>query len=157
MPNATPDNHQIGFWPTSRLEQPWEVPGHSTSGISIGKRYQAACPLHGWGFNIAVQNSCLSSQDANRYHQSVSKISQQLWFHLNAVCFVLWNLDVPKLAAGLVTAFLNNLKGEQSQDLCPNLSMLLQSLHSQQAVRVLTVRVCPGRLEASTEECTALS
>ena len=35
--------------------------------------------------------------------------------------------------------------------------MVLQALHSQQAVRVLTVRVCPGRLEASTEECTALS
>ena len=35
--------------------------------------------------------------------------------------------------------------------------MVLQALHSQQAVRVLTVRVCSGRLEANTEEWTALS
>ena len=66
-------------------------------------------------------------------------------------------MDVPKPGAGLFRASLNNLKGEQPEDLCPNLSMVLQALHSQQAVRVLTVRVCPGRLEASTEECTALS
>ena len=141
MPNATPDNHQIGFWPTSRLEQPWEVPGHSTSGVSIGKRYQAACSLRGWGFNIAVRGSCLSSQAANQYHQSVSKISQQLWFHLNAVCFVLWNLDVPKPGAGLFRASLNNLKGEQPEDLCPNLSLVLQALHSQQAVRAVSSQV----------------
>ena len=82
---------------------------------------------------------------------------QKLWFHLNAVCFDLRNLDVPKPGAGLVRASLKNLKGDQSQDLCPNLSMMLQALHSQQAVRVLTVSVCPGRMEASTEECTALS
>ena len=82
---------------------------------------------------------------------------QKLWFHLNAVCFDLRNLDVPKPGAELVRASLNNLKVEQSQDLCANLSMVLQALHSQQAIRVLTVRVCPGRLEASTEECTALS
>ena len=61
-------------------------------------------------------------------------------------------MDVPKPGAGLFRASLNNLKGEQPEDLCPNLSMVLQALHSQQAVRV-----CPGRLEASTEECTVLS
>ena len=41
---------QMGFWPTSRLNQHWEVPCHSTSGVSIGKMSQAAHLLCGWHF-----------------------------------------------------------------------------------------------------------
>lgn len=47
-------------------------------------------------------------------------------------------LDVLQPGAGLVRASLNNLKGEPSQDLCAKSSMVLQALHSQQAVRVLS-------------------
>ena len=31
-------HHQIGFWPTSRLNQHWDVLCHSISGVLIGKR-----------------------------------------------------------------------------------------------------------------------
>ena len=48
-------------------------------------------------------------------------------------------------------------RAEQTQDLSPNLFMVPQALHSQQAVTALTVRVCPDRLEGRSEECTALS
>ena len=47
-------------------------------------------------------------------------------------------------------------RAEQTQDLSPNLFMVPQALHSQQAVTALTVRVCPDRLEGRSEECTAL-
>ena len=43
-------HHQIGFWPTSRLKQLWEVPCHSASGVPAGKGSQAAHPFHGWDF-----------------------------------------------------------------------------------------------------------
>ena len=43
-------HHQIVFSPTSRLKQCWEVPGHSTSGVPLGKRSQATFLLHDWDF-----------------------------------------------------------------------------------------------------------
>ena len=48
---------------------------------------------------------------------------------------------------------------EQSQDSSPNLSKVLQVLHSQQAVTHShsQSRQCPGRLEARPEDCSALS
>ena len=57
-------HHQIGFWPTSRLNQHWEVLCLSTSGIPIGKVSQAAHSLHGGDFNsleVTTMNS-LSSE-----------------------------------------------------------------------------------------------
>ena len=50
------------------------------------------------------------------------------------------NLDGAKPGAWLARA---PAKAEQSQDLCPILSMLLQALHSQKTVRTFTLRaVC---------------
>ena len=46
---------------------------------------------------------------------------------------------------------------QQLQDSLPVLSMVLQVLHSHQAVWALTVRSGPGRLEARSEACSALS
>ena len=48
-------------------------------------------------------------------------------------------------------------RAQQFQDLSLILSMVLQGLHSLQAVRALTVRACPARLEARSETCSALS
>ena len=43
-------HHQIGFWPTSRIKQHWEVPWHSISGVPFGKSSQAMHLLHEWDF-----------------------------------------------------------------------------------------------------------
>ena len=48
---------------------------------------------------------------------------------------------------------------QQSQDLSPTFSMVLQVLHSQQAVihNHSQLGQCPGRLESRSEACSALS
>ena len=46
---------------------------------------------------------------------------------------------------------------QQFQDSLPVLSMVLKVLHSHQAVWALTVRTGPGRVEARSEACSALS
>ena len=91
------------------------------------------------------------SQDTNRYHhQSVSKL--QAWVHVNAVCFVSYNLECCQ-AWDLVGQAPPG--AQPSQHSSPILSMVLQVLHSQQAVIPghLQSGQCPGRLEARSEAC----
>ena len=80
-------HHQIGFWPTSRLKQHWEVLCYSTSRVPIGKGSQA---VHLWvrlprlQFRVPAYNP---RTGANWYHyQSVIKL--QAWFPVNVICFV---------------------------------------------------------------------
>ena len=79
----------------------------------------------------------------------------QLWFHVNAVLFCKsWNV---------VTSWEWLARpppgAQQSQDSSPILSMVLQILHSQHAVTHSHSQSeqRPGRLEARSEACTALS
>ena len=63
-----------------------------------------------------------------------------------------WNVDKP----GIWLAKPPSESWEQSQDSSPNLSKVLQVLHSQQAVTHShsQSRQCPGRLEARLETCS---
>ena len=91
---------------------------------------------------------------ANRHHhQSVTKL--QLWFHVNTVLLHnTWNVVNP--GAWLVRP---PPGAQQSQDFSPILSMVLQILHTMQAVthRYSQSGQYPGRLEARSETCSALS
>ena len=92
--------------------------------------------------------------DTNWYHhQSVTKL--QAWFHDNDVLSCktwivaksgIWLARPPSGA-------------QQPQDSSPILSKVLQVLHSQQAVIPSHSQSgqCPGRLEARSETCSALS
>ena len=66
-----------------------------------------------------------------------------------------WN--VVKTGASVATPLFRG--SQQSQDLSPTLSMVLQVLHSQQVVihNHSQLGQCPGRLEARSEACSALS
>ena len=74
------------FWPTSRLKQYWDVPCHSTSGVTIGK-----CPrhlAHSVGETSRLQFRVPSynpRKGANWYHhQSVTKLCLwSLWYKYN--------------------------------------------------------------------------
>ena len=125
-------HHQTGLSPTSRLEQCWEVPGHSTSGVPIGKASQAAHPLRGWDFK-----GCDSGSPFIIPGQTQTDIIITLWpnckLGFTLMLFVLlckmWNVVKP--GAWLARPLLG---AQQSQD-SPILSMVLQILHSQQAGR----------------------
>ena len=66
-----------------------------------------------------------------------------------------WN--VVKTGASVATPLFR--ASQQSQDLSLTLSMVLQVLHSQQVAihNHSQLRQCPGRLEARSEACSALS
>ena len=145
--------HQIGFWPTSRLKQSWEVLWHSTSGVPTGKRSQAASPLCGWDLK-----NCSSVLLIIPGHKlTSSSICEQIAGLVScSCCFVLSSKTWMLLSLGL--GWSEPLpRAEQTQDLSPNLFMVPQALHSQQGVKALTVRVCPDRLEGRSEECTTFS
>ena len=89
------------------------------------------------------------------HHQSVRKL--QLCFHVNAVCLSCktWNVTKPGAWSARPPP-----GAQQSQDFSLILSLVLQKvLHSQRVVTPSHSRSgqCPGRLEARSEACSALS
>ena len=124
----------------------------STSGVPVGERFQAVCLLHGWNF----QKLQLNFPTYNPRMQSIiylwANCSSGFMLMLFGMSRKTWNVVKPG-------AWLTRVRpgAQQFQDLSLILSMVMQGLHSQQAVRALTVRACPGRLEARSEACSALS
>ena len=72
-----------------------------------------------------------------------------LWFHVNAVCFVMeaWNVVKPGARLGRPPP-----GAQQFQDLSPVLPMVLQVWHAQQAVRALTVRAVSRQVRSKVRD-----
>ena len=128
-------HYQIGFWPTSRLKQHWEVLCHSTSGVPVGKASQAAHLLCGWDFK-----DCDSVFPFIIPGQTQTDIIINLWpnckLGFTLMLFVLlcktWNVVKPGvwLARPLSGA-------QQSQDFPPSYLWCCKSCtHSRQSVTV---------------------
>jgi len=144
-------HHQIGFSPTSRLKQCWEVPGHSTSGVPVGKRSQAAFLLHEWDFKncslwfpLIIPGCKLIS----------SSICEQLATLVSCKYCLFYLVKLGMLLRPGAWLARSPPEIQQSQ-VHPILSMVLQVLHlvgshSQSGQ-------CPGRIEVRSEACFALS
>ena len=94
-------------------------------------------------------------REANWYHhQSVSKL--EAWFKLMMFVLSCKTWDVVKPGAWLARA---PPGAQQSQDSSPILYTVLQVLHSQKGVTHSHSQLgqCPGRLEARSKACSALS
>ena len=142
-------HHHIRFWPTSRLGwrstsrlesfQHWEVPGPSTSGVPVRKRCQEAYWLHGWDFK-----DCSSGLLFTIPGQLQTDIIN-LWPNCSsAFMLMLFILSCKTWSVAKSGACLPRPPpgAHQPQDSFPILSMVLEVLHSQQAVThsQLTVR-----------------
>ena len=128
-------HHQIGFSPISRLKQCWEVLGHSTSGVPIGKRSQAGHPLHGWDFKDCSLGSPLWSRKQTDIIVNLSKTAALVVMFIFLQCCLLCSANL-----GMLLVLVGQM-AQQIQRSSLYLSMVALSQPSQQAWLTLTAAV----------------
>ena len=124
-------HHQIGFWPTSRLNQHWEVLCRSTSGIPTGKRSQAVTPLCGWDFKDCHSMFPFIIPGSKQISSSIFEQNCSSGIMLNFIMLfaLFWNLGLLLSPGSHWPDLLQGLK--EFQD--PYLPTVFLSWHSQQA------------------------